>query len=239
MADERSVIVLGVIVNTATVIIGSAIGLIFKKGISKKISDAVMITIGACTLFIGISGCLSGKNVLITIISMVLGIIIGTLIDIDKQINRVGDFFKRKFSKTGSTFTEAFVTGCLIFCVGAMTITGSIDSGITGNNSTIFAKSLLDLVSSMMLASALGIGVMFAAIFVFVFQGALVLLAQYIGPFLGEAVIGEVSCVGSIIIILLGLNIIGIGKFKVANFLPAILFTPFVYYAFDYICSVV
>lgn len=226
---------LGVLVNTATVIIGSAIGMIFKKGISKKISDAVMIAIGACTLFIGISGSLSGKNVLITIISMVLGTIIGTLIDIDKQINKIGDFFKSKFSKTGSTFTEGFVTGCLIFCVGAMTITGSIDSGITGNNSTIFAKSLLDLISSMMLASALGIGVMFAAIFVFVFQGALVLLAGYIAPFLGEAVIGELTCVGSIIIILLGLNIIGIGKFKVANFLPAILFSPFVYYGYNYI----
>lgn len=230
---------LGVLVNTATVIIGSAIGMIFKKGISKKISDAVMIAIGACTLFIGISGSLSGKNVLITIISMVLGTIVGTVIDIDKRINKVGDFFKAKFSKTGSAFTEGFVTGCLIFCVGAMTITGSIDSGITGNNSTIFAKSLLDLISSMMLASALGIGIMFAAIFVFVFQGALVLLAQYIGPFLGEAVIGELSCVGSIIIILLGLNIMGIGKFKVANFLPAIFFAPFVYYAFDYISSLI
>ncbi|MBR2043277.1 MAG: DUF554 domain-containing protein [Clostridia bacterium] len=230
---------LGVLVNTATVIIGSAIGLLFKKGISKKINDAVMIAIGACTLFIGISGSLNGQNVLITIISMVLGAIVGTVIDIDKQINSLGDFLKKKFSKTCGTFTEGFVTGCLIFCVGAMTITGSIDSGITGDNSTIFAKSLLDLISSMMLSSALGIGVMFASIFVFVFQGALVLLAQYIAPFLGEAVINELTCVGSIIIILLGLNIIGIGKFKVANFLPAIVFAPFVYYLYQFIISLI
>ena len=230
---------LGVLVNTATVIIGSAIGIVFKRGISQKISNAVMIAIGACTICIGISGCLSGKNILITIISMVLGTIAGTVIDIDKQINRVGDFFKSKFSKTGSTFTEGFVTGCLIFCVGAMTITGSIDSGITGDNSTIFAKSLLDLISSMMLASALGIGVMFSSLFVLVFQGGLVLLAQYIGPFLGEAVIGELTCVGSIIIILLGLNIVGISKFKVADLLPAILFTPFVYYGYDFLAGLI
>lgn len=230
---------LGVLVNTATVIIGSAIGIVFKKGISQKISNAVMIAIGACTVYIGISGCLGGKNVLITIISMVLGTIAGTVIDIDKQINRVGNFLKSKLSKTGSTFTEGFVTGCLIFCVGAMTITGSIDSGITGDNSTIFAKSLLDLISSMLLASALGIGVMFSSIFVLVFQGGLVLLAQYIGPFLGEAVIGELTCVGSIIIILLGLNIVGISKFKVADFLPAILFTPFVYYGYDFLAGLI
>lgn len=230
---------LGVIVNVATVLIGSAIGLIFKKSISKRISDAVMVAIGACTLFIGIKGSLDGNNVLITIISMVLGVAAGTLVDIDKQINKLGDFFKSKFSKTGSTFTEGFVTGCLIFCVGAMTITGSIDSGITGDNSTIFAKSLLDLISSMMLASALGIGVMFASVFVLLFQGLLVLLAQYIGPFLGEAVVSELTCVGSIIIILLGLNIIGIGKFKVANFLPAIVFAPFVYYLYQYVVSLI
>ena len=165
--NERSGRVLGVIVNVATVLIGSAIGLIFKKSISKRISDAVMVAIGACTLFIGSKGSLDGNNVLITIIAMVLGVVAGTLVDIDKQINKLGDFFKSKFSKTGSTFTEGFVTGCLIFCVGAMTITGSIDSGITGDNSTIFAKSLLDLISSMMLASALGIGVMFASVFCF------------------------------------------------------------------------
>lgn len=228
---------LGVLVNTATVIIGSAIGLIFKKGISKKISDAVMIAIGACTLLIGINGCLGSTNALITIISMVLGTIVGTLVDIDKQINRAGDYLKNKFTKTGSTFTEGFVTGCLIFCVGAMTITGSIESGISGNYSTIFAKSLLDLISSMMLTCALGIGVMFSSVFVFVFQGALVLLAQYIGPFLGEAVIGEITSVGSVIIILLGFNIIGIGKFKVANFLPAIFISPFVYYVYCFIAQ--
>lgn len=224
---------IGVLLNTATVIIGSAIGMLFKKGISKRLSDAVMIAIGACTLYIGISGSLSGKNVLITIISMVLGVIVGTLIDLDKQINKVGDFFKNKFSKTGATFTEGFVTGSLLFCVGAMTITGSLSAGITGDNSTIFAKSLLDLISSMMLSSVLGIGVMAASVFVLVFQGGLVLLAQYIGPYLSQGVIDEITCIGSVIIILLGLNIIGVGKFKVANFLPAIFFAPFVYYLYN------
>ncbi len=225
---------LGVIVNTLTVLIGSSIGLLFKKGINEKFSSAVMVAIGACTLYIGIDGLSSGDNVLITIISMVIGAVIGTLIDIDRQINKVGDYFKNKFKSSGSTFTQGFVTGSLLFCVGAMTITGSLASGITGDNSTIYAKSLLDLVSSMMLSSALGVGVMAASIFVFIFQSALVLLSGYIAPFLSSGVIGEITCVGSVIVLLLGLNIIGIGKFKVANFLPAILFSPFVYYLFEF-----
>ncbi len=226
---------LGVIVNTLTVLIGSSIGLLLKKGINERLNSAVMVAIGACTLYIGIKGLGSGENVLITIISMVLGAIVGTLIDIDKQINRIGDYFKNKFKGSNSTFTEDFVTGSLLFCVGAMTITGSLSSGITGDNSTIYAKSLLDLVSSMMLSSALGVGVMMASVFVFVFQGGLVLLSGFIAPYLSQAVIGELTCVGSVIVLLLGLNIIGIGKFKVANFLPAILFSPFVYYLFEFI----
>lgn len=215
---------IGVLVNTATVILGSAIGLLLKKGIPQKLSNAVMIAIGACTLYIGIDGLSGGNNVLITIISMVLGVVVGTLINIDKQINKLGDYFNNKFSKTCSTFTEGFVTGSLLFCVGAMTITGSISAGITGDNSTIFAKSVLDFISSMMLSSALGFGVMMASVFVLVFQGALVLLSQYIAPFLNEIVIGELTCVGSVIIILLGLNIIGVEGLRWQIFYPQFYF---------------
>lgn len=230
---------IGVLVNTATVLLGSFIGILLKKGISQKISNAVMIAIGACTLYIGIDGLSSGNNVLITIISMVCGAIIGTAIDIDKQINRLGDFFKKKATGNTADFTQGFVTGSLLFCVGAMTITGSLASGMTGDNSIIFAKSLLDLVSSMMLASSLGIGVMVSALFVFVFQGALVLLAGIIRPLFSEALIGEITCIGSVIIILLGLNIIGIARFKVANYLPAVLLCPLVFYLYNLIAGLI
>ncbi len=230
---------IGVLVNTATVLLGSFIGVMLKKGIGEKISNAVMIAIGACNFYIGIDGLSAGNNVLVAIISMVLGAIVGTVLDIDRLMNRLGDFLHKKAAKNTADFTQGFVSGSLLFCVGAMTITGSLSSGMTGDHSIIFAKSLLDLVSSMMLASSLGIGVMASAAFVFVFQGALVLLAGVIGPFCSQALIGEISCIGSVIIILLGFNLVGIGKFKVANYLPAILFCPLVYYFYKIVADLI
>lgn len=226
----------GVFVNVATVIIGSTIGLIFKKGISKKYSDAVMTGIGFCTILIGIQGMLKGQNVLISIISMVLGAIAGTAIDIDKRLNSAGDFLSEKLKKDSSekgSIAQGFVTASLLFCVGAMTIVGSLNSGLKGDHTMIFTKSVLDLFSSMMLSASLGIGVIFAAIFVLVFQGGIVLLAGVLEPLLSEAAIAEITCVGSLMILALGLNLTGISKFKVANYLPALIFAPLVAYLFS------
>jgi uncharacterized membrane protein YqgA involved in biofilm formation len=221
---------IGVLVNTATVIIGSLIGLLFKKGIPKKFSDAVMLGIGLCTVYIGISGTLKGENTLILISSIVIGAIIGTWLDIDKRVNALGEWIGTRFKKsTDSTASvaEGFVTGCLLFCVGAMTIVGSLNSGLTGNNEMIFTKSMLDLISSAMLSVSLGIGVLFSAAFVFLFEGSIVLLANFLKPILTDAAIAEITCVGSLMIIALGLNIIGVTKIKVANYLPAIIIAPF------------
>ena len=178
---------LGVLVNVATVIIGSIIGMIFKKSISKKYSDAVMTGIGLCVVLIGIQGMLKGENVLVAIISMVIGALIGTALDIDGKLNGVGDFLSSKIKKKDgdkSSLTEGFVTASLVFCIGAMTIIGSLEAGLKGDNTTIFTKSILDLFSSMMLSASLGIGVIFATIFVFVFQGGIVLLAGVLEPLL-------------------------------------------------------
>lgn len=221
----------GVIANTLTVIIGSIIGLTFKKGIPEKVSSAVMTGLGLCTVYIGIDGALSGQNVLITIASMVIGSIIGTLIDIDAAINNLGAWIENKFSgnKKGQvSITEGFVTACLLFCVGAMTINGSLNAGISGDNSLLYTKAMLDLFSSSMLAASLGIGVLFAAAFVFGFQGLLVLCAGFLAPVLNDAAIAEMTCAGSLIIIALGTNIIGITKIKVANYLPAIALAPII-----------
>ena len=228
----------GVFVNVATVIIGSCIGLIFKKGISKKYSDAVMTGIGLCTILIGIQGMLKGENVLVAIISMVLGAIVGTAVDIDKRLNSAGDFLSRKLKKGEGDkvgVAEGFVTASLLFCVGAMTIVGSLNSGLKGDHTMIFTKSVLDLFSSMMLSASLGIGVIFAAIFVFVFQGGIVLLAGVLEPLLSEGAIAEITCVGSLMILALGLNLTGLSKFKVANYLPALVFAPLVCYLFDFL----
>ena len=227
---------LGVFVNVATVLLGSLIGLVFKKGISKKYTDAVMTGIGLCTIRIGIQGMLKGENVLVAIISMVLGAIAGTAVDIDKRLNGAGDFLSKKLKKGSGdkvSLAEGFVTASLLFCVGAMTIVGSLNSGLKGDHSMIFTKSLLDFFSSMMLSASLGIGVPFAAIFVFVFQGSIVLLAGVLEPLLSAAAVAEITCVGSLMILALGLNLTGISKFKVANYLPALIFAPLVCYLFE------
>ena len=222
---------LGVIVNVITVIVGSCIGLLFKKGIPERVSTAVMIGLGACTLYIGISGSLCGENALIIIASVVLGVISGTLLNIDGAINRLAKNVETRFRKDGQRIcvAEGLVTATLLFCVGSMTVTGSIQAGLTGDNSVLITKATLDFVSSMMLASSLGFGVLLAAVSVFVIQGGLVLLAGLIAPFMSTGAINEMTCVGSILIIMIGTNLMGITKIKVADFLPAIILAPVIY----------
>lgn len=229
----------GVIVNTITVIIGSITGLLFKKGISKKITDAIMIGIGLCTVSIGISGLVNDVNTIILIISIVLGAAIGTALDIDSKINHMGDYLSKKFKSSDdkTSVSEGFVTACLLFCIGSMTIVGSLNAGISGDNKMLYTKALLDLISSTMLSASLGIGVLFAAAFVFVFQGALVLLAQYIAPFLTPETIAQLNGAGSLLIFALGLNIVGITKIKIANYLPAIIIAPIITFIYTFIMS--
>jgi len=223
--------VLGVIVNVITVMLGSAIGLLFKKGIPEKVSTAAMTGLGACTLYIGISGSLCGKNVFLVIASVVLGVILGTLLNIDGAINRLAKGVEKKFKKDSDkvSLAEGLVTATLLFCVGSMTVTGSIQAGLTGDNSVLITKATLDFVSSMMLASSLGVGVFLSSVAVFVIQGGLVLLAGLIAPFMSVDAINEMTCVGSILIIMIGTNLMSITKIKVADFLPAIVFAPVIY----------
>jgi len=134
-----------------------------------------------------------------------------------------------KFRKPGDkiSIAEGFVTASLLFCVGAMTIVGSLNAGLSGDYEMLFTKSTLDLISACVFASALGIGVLFSAAFVFIFQGAIVLTAQFAAPYLSDYVIAEMTCAGSVLIVALGLNIIGLTNFKVMNYIPAI-FLPIV-----------
>ncbi len=221
----------GVIVNVITVIIGSCIGLLLKKGISQKLSTAAITGLGACTLYIGISGSLCGENALVVIASVVLGVISGTLLNIDGAINNLGKNIETKFKKDGQgvSLAEGLVNATLLFCVGSMTVTGSIQAGLTGDNSILITKATLDLVSSVMLASSLGFGVLLSSVSVFVIQGGLVLLAGLIAPFMSTGAINEMTCVGSILIIMIGTNLMGITKIKVADFLPAIIYAPVIY----------
>lgn len=222
---------LGVLVNVITVILGSCVGLLFKKGIPEKVSKAAMTGLGACTLYIGISGSLSGENVLILIASIVLGAIVGTLLNIDGAIGRLAEMVENRFKKNhkNGAVAEGLVSATLLFCVGSMTVTGSIQAGLTGDNSVLITKAMLDLVSSMMLASSLGVGVLLSAVSVFLIQGGLVLLAGLLAPFMSTGAVNEMTCAGSILIIMIGTNLMGITKIKVADYLPAILFAPLIY----------
>ena len=180
-----------------------------------------------CVLYIGIKGSLVGANTLVTILSLVLGAILGELLNIDGAIERLGAWAQRKLSKGGSRLGEGFVTASLLFCVGSMAVVGSLQSGLTGNHETIFTKSMLDFVSAIILASSLGLGVCLSGAFVLVYQGAIVLLARWAAPVLSDYVVAEMSCAGSLLIVALGLNMLGIAKLKVANLLPA-MFLPII-----------
>ncbi|MBR7081715.1 MAG: DUF554 domain-containing protein [Oscillospiraceae bacterium] len=218
---------LGTVVNAAAVIIGSLIGMVVKKGIPEKVRSAVMVGVGLCTIYIGVSGMLSGENVIVAVLSILVGVIIGTLLDIDGGLERLGGAIEKKFGKkSDSSVARGFVSGSLLFCVGAMAVTGSLASGLTGDHSIIYTKSVLDFISALMLTASLGIGVGLSAVSVFVFQGAIVLLAQVLAPVLNASAINEMTCVGSLMIIALGFNLIGIAKIKIANFLPAIALAP-------------
>lgn len=221
---------LGTIVNTVAVIIGGTIGMFLQKGLSQRLSDTIMKGLGLCTLYLGISGSLKGENSLILIISMVAGALIGEGVDLDKRLNQFGGWLESRFkSKEGQkiSIAEGFVTASLLFCVGAMTIVGSLQSGLTGNHEMLFNKSVLDCVAAVIFASSLGIGVIFSAAFVFVYQGTITLLAQWVSPILTDNIINEMTCVGSVIIAGLALNMLGITKLKVMNYVPAI-FIPII-----------
>ena len=216
---------LGTIVNTVAVIIGAAIGMLLKKGLPEKLSDTMMKGLGLCTLYLGISGSLKGENSLILIISMVVGALIGEGIDLDAKLNQFGTWLENKFkSKEGGkvSIAEGFVSASLLFCVGGMTIVGSLQSGLQGNHEMLFNKSMLDFVAAIIFASSMGVGVMLSAAFVFVYQGAITLAAQWVAPFLTDTIIAEMTCAGSVIIIGIGLNLLGITKLKVMNYVPAI-----------------
>jgi len=209
---------LGVIINCITVIIGSMIGMTFKNLIPKKVTDGIMTGIGLCTVYIGVDGALKGENTLVLILSMALGATIGFVVDLDGKINAFADFATKPFKKDdGLKTAEGFVTACLIFCVGAMTLVGSLQAGVNGDNTTLITKAFLDLISSLALASTFGIGVLLSTVFVLVFQGGLVLISSFAGDFLTLSMQNEMICVGSVIIIGLGLNIIGVSKIKVAK----------------------
>ncbi|MBR3624479.1 MAG: DUF554 domain-containing protein [Selenomonadaceae bacterium] len=217
-----------VIVNCIAIIIGSLIGLALKRGVPKETADALMRGLGVCTILIGIQGAVVEKNILIMIVSVVIGIFWGETIDLDGKVNRLAEKVTKKFTKKdgGEDFANAFVTSCLIMNVGAMVIVGSLNAGLLGDFNMLYTKSLLDFISGIMLSAVMGAGVLGSAVFTLVFQGGIVIFAENLAPILSDEIISELNSVGSLIIIALGLNMAEITKFKVINYLPALIITP-------------
>lgn len=216
---------LGTIVNSLTIIIGSIVGIIVKDKMNEKISNTIMSGLGLCVIYIGIEGALKIENTLIMVISIAVGALIGEIIDIDKALSNLGIIIEKKINKKGSNvpIAEAYVTSTLLFCVGAMAIVGSLESGLNNNHSTLYAKSILDGVTSIVFAASLGIGVILSAVSVFIYQGSITLAAGFLATYLNDYTITNMSAVGSLLIIGLGLNVIGATKIKISNLLPSML----------------
>ncbi len=213
---------LGAAVNFATIFFGSLIGLALKKGIPERFRDVIIGGMAFCTVYVGITGLLKGKSTLVIVISIAIGAFIGELFDLEGKMNKLGDYVQSRFKGNDNKISQAFVTATLLYGVGAMAIVGSLQSGISGDHSTLFTKSILDGIMSIILASQLGFGVMLSAVPVFIYQGAITLLSGFLEPYLTETAIAEMTCSGSLLIMMIGFNLLGVTKLKIVNYIPAI-----------------
>lgn len=224
---------LGTFVNTLSIIIGSLIGLFFRGNIPEKYSETIMHSIGLAVILIGIQTALKTDAILIVIISLALGSLLGERLQIEARLDRFGDWIGRQLSKDSEGVSKGFVSASLLYCVGAMAIVGSMESGLTGNHQTLYAKSILDGIGSILFASTLGIGVLFSSVSVLVYQGFLTLTASSIKPFLLPEVVSQMSAVGGLLILAIGIGLLGIKKLRIGNMLPSI-FIPLVYQIFKH-----
>jgi uncharacterized membrane protein YqgA involved in biofilm formation len=220
---------LGTIVNTLAIIVGSLLGIVFRGGIPKKYQVTIMQAISLAVILIGLKMAFKTDAILLVIFSLVIGSIFGEFLKIEDRLENLGKRLETKFSKAGNGIAKGFVVASLVFCVGSMAIVGSMESGLTGNHQTLFAKSALDGLSSIIFSSIFGIGVLFSSISVFVYQGLITLTASLMKPFLIPPVINQMSGVGGLLIMAIGINLLEIKKIKVGNMLPAI-FVPLIYY---------
>ncbi|MDA3952359.1 MAG: DUF554 domain-containing protein [Bacteroidales bacterium] len=222
----------GTLINAAAIIVGSIIGIGINTKLPKRFIAIVFQAIGLFTLFIGVFMALKTNNMFLMVISIVTGGIIGEWINIDKYINRFGDTIKTKFKSNNSRFSEGLVTAFLLFCMGSVTILGAIEEGLGGSPNLLLAKSVLDGVSAIALAAALGYGVAFSVIPLLIYQGGLTILASYFGDYFAESIIIELTGVGGLMLIGLGINILEIKQLKILNMIPALIIIVILSYFF-------
>jgi uncharacterized membrane protein YqgA involved in biofilm formation len=214
----------GTLVNTATVIIGSLIGLAIGSRFTEKIKTIVLQALGLCTLLIGMKMAFKTDSILLVICSLALGGITGELLKIEDGLEKIGEMIKRNVKSESGTFVLGFVTASLVFCVGPMTIVGSIQDGISGNADTLYAKSMLDGFASIAFASSLGVGVFFSFLTVLIFQGALTILGSQLAFLVEPSILNELTATGGLMILGIGFYLLDIKRIKVGNFLPALVY---------------
>ncbi|MGB3209443.1 MAG: DUF554 domain-containing protein [Desulforhopalus sp.] len=224
---------LGTIVNSLAIVAGSLLGLFFSRGIADNYKEIILSGVGLSVVLIGIKNALVSDNLMVVIFSVIIGAVLGEGLRIEKKLAGFGAFLERKVSAKStdsSSFARGFVTASLVFCVGSMAIIGSLESGLTGNHQTLFAKSILDGVTSIVFASTMGLGVMFSGMAVLIYQGIITLAAGFMKNFLVPETIAQMTSVGGLLIMAIGLNMLKITTIRVGNLLPAI-FIPLVYFA--------
>ena len=223
---------LGVLINVILVLVGSILGLLLKSRFSQRMSHAVMTALGLCTLGIGMTFLLGTEDTLCVIICMVIGVLLGEWINIERRMEKAGELLRSKLTRSGgsSRFVEGFVSATVLYCVGAMAINGSLQAGLNHNYDILISKSILDGVSAITFSAAMGMGTAFSVIPILIYEGGMTLLAGAVGPYLGPEVINEMSAVGGAIIVGISLNMLELPKEKirVGNMLPAI-FLPIAY----------
>ncbi len=213
-------ILLGSLVNGGAIIVGGLVGLFAGKLLPERLRGSLMAALSLMTIGIAVPGLLKSSNALIPIISMVVGTLIGELLDIESAVNKLGESLQKRF--TGSSVTEGFVTGSLVFAVGALAVMGPLESGLQHQHSLLFSKSVIDGVASVVFASTLGLGVALSGVTVFVVEGSIALLASVVAPYLGDVVVNEITFVGSLLIMGISLNLLGVTKLRILNMVPAI-----------------
>ena len=214
-------ILLGSLVTGGAIVVGGLVGMFAGKLLPERLRTSVMAALSLMTIGIAVPGLLKSSNALIPIISMVIGTIIGELLNIDAAVNKLGENLQKRFS--GSRVTEGFVTGSLVFAIGALAVMGPLQSGLQHQHDLLFSKSVIDGVASIVFASTLGLGVALSGLMVFAVEGSIALLASVVAPYLGEAVVNEITFVGSLLIVGISLNLLGITKLRILNMVPAIL----------------
>ncbi len=221
----------GTLLNVLLVILGGTIGIFTKKIISLHLQKKIFIVLGLFTIIIGVSMCFNFQNYVIVIISLILGSNFGNYFNLDLVIKNLTKNLKEKLKINSNNFTDGILTSFLLFCVGSMTIVGSIEEGLGKPPTILYTKSVMDGVSSVLLSSIFGVGVIFSVFPMIIFQGSITLLTFYFRDFIPNQLINDIESVGGILIIVMGLNILGFKRVNAINLLPSLIFVVFIYLA--------